>query len=83
LSPQTPAIGKGYKEMSHNSQNSIITTTSGILGGVGKVLFSNQLTIASINLDATIDVAFYAAISAIAGYVVKLGIDSLKRKFHK
>jgi hypothetical protein len=69
--------------MSQNSQNSIITTTSGIVGGVGKVLLSNQLTIASISLQATLDVAFYAAISAIVGYVVKLGIDKLKRKFHK
>jgi hypothetical protein len=69
--------------MSQNSQNSIVTTTSGILGGVGKAFISNQFTIASISLEATLEVAFYAAISALVGYVVKLGIDKLKRKFHK
>jgi hypothetical protein len=69
--------------MSQNSQNSLITTTSGILGGVGKIFLSNQLTIASISLQATLEVAFYAAVSAIVGYAVKIGIDKLKRKFHK
>jgi len=69
--------------MSQNSQNSIITTTSGILGGVGKAFLSNQLTIASISIQATLEVAFYAAISALVGYIVKLGIDKLKRKFQK
>ena len=69
--------------MSQNSQNSIITTTSGLLGGVGKVLFSNNIIIADISWKGTLEVAFYAAVSAIVGYAVKLGIDKLKRKFHK
>lgn len=69
--------------MSQNSQNSIITTASGIFGGLGKAMLSNQLTIANISIQATLEVAFYAAISAIVGYTVKLGIDKLKRKLHK
>lgn len=68
--------------MSQNITNSIVSTTSGVFGGVGKAL-SSHLTLANITLDGVADVAFYAAVSAIVGYGVKLVIDYLKRSFRK
>jgi len=67
--------------MSQNTQNSIITTASGILGGVTKAFSS--FTIASINFHGIVEVAFYAAISAIVGYAVKVCIDFIKRILKK
>jgi hypothetical protein len=64
--------------MSQNSQNSIVTTTAGIFGGVGKLFLSSPLIINNINFESTLEVAFYAAVSAIVGYAVKVGIDKLK-----
>ena len=54
--------------------NSIIATTSGICGGVGKAI-SAKLILANITFTGIIDVAFYAAISAMVGYGVKKAID--------
>jgi hypothetical protein len=64
--------------MSQNSQNSLIITASGILGGLGKAVFSNQVILADISWKGTLEVTFYAAISAIVGYAVKIGIDKIK-----
>jgi len=59
--------------------NSLIATTSGICGGVGKAI-SAKLILANITFSGMIDVAFYAAISAMVGYGVKKVID--KAVFH-
>jgi hypothetical protein len=68
--------------MSQNIQNSIVSTASGIFGGVGKALLS-QHTLASITLRGVADVAVYAAISALVGYGVKMFVDYLKNQFRK
>jgi hypothetical protein len=59
--------------------NSLVATTSGICGGVGKAI-SDKLILANITFTRMIDVAFYAAISAMVGYGVKKAID--KAIFH-
>jgi hypothetical protein len=56
--------------------NSLIATTSGICGGVGKAI-SAKLILANITFTGMIDVAFYAAISAMVGYGVKKAIDKV------
>ena len=56
--------------------NSLVATTSGICGGVGKAI-SAKLILANITLTGVIDVAFYAAISAMVGYGVKKVIDKI------
>lgn len=66
--------------MTQNEQNSIVTTASGVFGGVGKAV-SAHLT--GVSLDGMLEVAIYAAISAVVGYAVKLGIDKLKKVFKK
>jgi len=68
--------------MSQNDTNSIVSTASGIFGGVSKALSSHQ-TLANITLDGVADVAFYAAISAIVGYGIKVLIDYIKNSFRK
>lgn len=65
--------------MSQNSQNLLITTASGIIGGVGKVLYSSRIILTEISWKGTLEVAFYAAISALVGYAVKIVIDKIKR----
>ena len=54
--------------------NSLVATTSGICGGVGKAI-SAKFILSNITLIGVIDVAFYAAISAMVGYGVKKAID--------
>ena len=48
--------------LGQNTGLSVMTTASGMAGGVSKVV-SSHLIIASISLGGIIDVAFYAVIS--------------------
>ncbi|MFH0895395.1 MAG: hypothetical protein V2A54_13245 [Bacteroidota bacterium] len=66
--------------MTQNEQNSIVTTASGVFGGVGRAVSAN---LTGVSLDGMLEVAIYAAISAIVGYGVKLGIDKIKRLIKK
>ena len=59
----------------------IVTTGSGIFGGMIKVFSSGMLP--GITLSKTIEVAYYAAISAIVGYGIKLTIDHIKNRKNK
>jgi hypothetical protein len=68
--------------MPQNEINSIVTTTSGILGGLFKAL-SPHITITAITFQSTCEVVFYAAISALVGYGVKIGIDKAKKLFKR
>jgi len=68
--------------MSPNHENSFIVTFSSVCGGVSKTLTSHLL-LANITFPGVIEVAFYAAISAIVGYGVKKGIDRLVTYFKK
>ena len=68
--------------MSLSNQNSIITTVSGVFGGVGKAITSFQV-LANISLQGIYEVAFYAAVSAIVGYGVKVIIDVIKKQIRK
>ncbi len=64
--------------MPQNEINSIVTTTSGVVGGLFKAL-SPHITIAAITFQSTCEVVFYAAVSALVGYGVKIGIDKVKK----
>ena len=68
--------------MTQNDQNSVITTASGICGGLGKAISSN-VVLADITLGGIVEVAVYAAISAVVGYGVKVLIDRIKKLFQK
>ena len=68
--------------MSSNHENSLIVTTSGLCGGLSKAIASN-LVLTNITFQGIIEVAFYAAISALVGYGVKKGVDSLVNRFKK
>jgi hypothetical protein len=62
--------------------NSLVATTSGICGGMGKAI-SAKLILANITFTGIIDVAFYAAISAMVGYGVKKAIDRIILLFRR
>ena len=62
--------------------NSVVTTSSGIIGGVAKAVNSG-FTMCSISIPHVLDVAFYAAISAIIGYSIKLGFDEIRNTIKK
>ncbi len=68
--------------MPQNHLNSIITTTSGVCGGLSKALTSH-LILYNITLQGIIEVAFYAAISALVGYGVKKSIDHFSKFFNR
>lgn len=68
--------------MPQNHINSFVAATSGLCGGLGKALTAH-LVITNITFQGIIEVAFYAAISALVGYGVKKGIDSLVSHFKK
>ncbi|MDX9933247.1 MAG: hypothetical protein RB294_11730 [Bacteroidales bacterium] len=53
--------------MSQNETNSIVSTASGMAGGMGKALSLNPL-FATISLQAILEVALYAAVSFGAEY---------------
>ncbi len=63
-----------------NQNSSLITTTCGLCGGLGKAVLMHH-PLSSITFQGTCEVFFYAVISALAGYGVKIGMDKL-RKFH-
>lgn len=60
-------------------QNSVITTSSGVVGGVTKAIASG-FTLNSISIMQMLDVSIYAAVSAIVGYTVKYIIDSIRKR---
>ena len=66
--------------MAQNEVNSIVTTTSGIFGGLGKVLFAHVF-LAAITIQTLMDVAVYASVSALVGYGIKLIIDIVTNIF--
>lgn len=66
--------------MAQNQINSIVATTSGLFGGLGKAV-SSHLVLGSITLQGITEVAIYAAISAAVGYGVKKAIDRAVRYF--
>jgi len=68
--------------MPQNQINSVIATISGLCGGLGKALTAN-LVLTNITFQGILEVSFYAAISALVGYGVKKGIDSLVNHFRK
>ena len=72
---------KGINTSTTLSTSLIVTTGSGIFGGMIKVLSSGMLH--GITLSKTIEVAYYAAISAIVGYGIKLTIDHIKNRKNK
>lgn len=61
-----------------NIQRTVITTLSGIAGGLGKALSFTPL---HITLAKTLEVFFFACVSAAAGYLVKYIFDSLLRYY--
>jgi hypothetical protein len=64
--------------MHQNNLTSIITTASGLFGGTARAL-TNDITLASVTPNGIAEVILYAAISALTGYAVKLGVDYLRK----
>jgi len=67
--------------MIKNNLNLIISTGSGLFGGMAKVFAAGMIQ-TGISLNQTIEVAFYAAVSALVGYGVKVGIDRFRNRKH-
>jgi len=68
--------------MAQNEVNSIITTSSGIFGGLSKA-FSAHIFIMAITLQSLLEVVVYASVSAVVGYCIKLGIDLITKIFFR
>ena len=66
--------------MPQNQLNSVVATTSGLFGGLSKAL-TTHLFFTNITFQGIVEVAIYAAISAMVGYGVKKAIDSLVNLF--
>jgi len=66
--------------MAHNQITSLIVTASGVFGGVGKAI-SSHFVLVNISFHGTVELAFYAAISAVVAYGVKEGIDHFIKRF--
>jgi len=56
----------------------MISTASGMAGGIGKALSFNPI-FATVSMQAILEVALYAAVSALVGYGVKLMIDLIRK----
>ncbi|OYU82640.1 MAG: hypothetical protein CFE24_14960 [Flavobacterium sp. BFFFF2] len=65
--------------MSDQTTTALFTTASGVLGGVGKAVYTKPLLIA-ITLPELTTVIIYAAASAAAGYLVKKVLDECSRQ---
>ena len=63
--------------MAQNQINTIVSTTSGVFGGMGKA-FTGNLILNAITFNSLTEVTVYAAVSAVVGYCVKLGIDFIR-----
>jgi hypothetical protein len=68
--------------MPDNQINSVVATTSGLCGGLGKALTAH-LVLDNITFQGILEVAFYAAISALVGYGVKVSIDKLRKLYNR
>jgi len=68
--------------MSQNETNSIVSTASGMAGGMGKALSFNPI-FATISMQAILEVALYAAVSALAAFAVILMIDFIRNPRRK
>jgi hypothetical protein len=66
--------------MPQNQLNSVIVTASGVFGGVGKAI-SSHFVLINITIHGTVELAFYAAISATVAYGVKEGIDYMVKRY--
>ena len=60
-------------------QNSIFITFSGLLGGMTKAI-SSGFILQQISYPQITEVIVYASMSAFVGYMVKLGIDTIRNK---
>jgi hypothetical protein len=61
--------------MQHHTNTALITTVSGVVGGVGKAISAKPLLLA-ISLPSLTTVTIYASESAVARYVVKENLYS-------
>jgi len=61
--------------MSHQFHTALVTTASGVIGGVGKAISAKSLLL-SITIPGLTMVIIYAVVSAVAGYVVKKTLDA-------
>ena len=64
--------------MPQHQVSTLIVTTSAICGGMSQVVTS-PYPLTAITFGNVSEVALYAAISALVGYGVKMGIDRIKR----
>ena len=68
--------------MQHHTHTALLTTISGVVGGIGKAITAKPLLMA-ITLPGLTTVIIYASASAAAGYVVKKLLDVGFRKLNQ
>jgi hypothetical protein len=68
--------------MAHNQITSLIVTASGVFGGVSKAI-SSHFVLVNISFHGTVELAFYAAVSAVVAYGVKEGIDCMVKRLKR
>jgi hypothetical protein len=68
--------------MQHHTHTALVTTVSGVVGGVGKEISAKPLLLA-ITLPGLTTVIICASASAVAGYVVKKLLDAGSRKLNQ
>lgn len=64
--------------MLHTSSNALITILFGVIGGLRKA-YQLSFVLVQVNLSSFVLVIAYAALSAVVGYFVKIGLDLLRR----
>jgi hypothetical protein len=64
--------------MQNNLGLSLMTTASGMIGGISKAVSSN-LSFCSITTHNILEVIFYASLSASVGYIIKLSFDTVRK----
>jgi hypothetical protein len=67
--------------MTHNQITSLIVTASGVFGGVGKAI-SSYFVLVNITFHGTVELVFYAAVSAVVAYGVTVFLANSTMKNH-
>lgn len=64
--------------MLNQSPNALITILFGVFGGLRKA-YEMSFVLIQINTSSILSVIAYAALSAVVGYFVKIGLDFIRR----
>lgn len=68
---------------SHDIKNTVVATGSGLAGGTAAMVKTGLFTMITIDVSHLAEVGIYSGVSALIGYVIKLGIDWTIKKLKK